>query len=345
LVGVTRPAVGTVVPQVFRVDLPVSRLAAGVPEAEIRRAARVLLDRITGDPDLAARGSVNGLLAESSQWVAEYGYKKMPGRLKGRGDTSRSPFRLWIRFGHRAVERAVLGAHLPFWGELRPLLLVWLDAGSQSREILSASSPSPLRRHLERTLHRLALPALLPVMDLRERLQIRGGSLSPPAWPLLRKVSKKYRPEALWVGRLTGSPAGGWLGVFALRIGHFTLDWKSQRPHVHRQNALQSAVDHLDSILASRYAVFAEHEPVRLSIRIRGRLTLRRISRLEHFFRHLPGVTQAHLRELASKSLTFTVLSRIDRTHLRRLMALAGPGITLKPETEHGHRLVFALQP
>ncbi len=343
LLGMSQPAEATVVRHVFRVDLPVSHLAARLPAADVQRAAGILLDRITGDPDLAARGTVSALIAESGQWVAEYGYKKADAQGGGRtGTPSRLPFRLWIRFAHRAVERAVLGAHLPFWGDLRPRLLIWLDPGSSSGEILSASSSSSLRRHLDRALIRLALPAFLPIMDLKERSAVAPPNLFPPAWPLLHQVSRPYHAEALWVGRLRGNAARGWMGSFAVQMGRFTLDWQSVHAHLHRWSVLQSALDYLDSILASRYAVFASHQPVPLSIRIRGHLTLRQVSRIEHFIHHLPGVSQPRLLELAPQSLVLTLVSRIDRTHLERLMTLAGPGLFLKPEP--GHRLVFALQ-
>jgi hypothetical protein len=343
LLGMTPPAGAMVMRHVFRVDLPVSRLAARLPVADIQRAAGILLDRITGDPDLATRGTVSALIAESGRWVAEYGYERAEAPSGKRAGTSpRLPFRLWIRFAHRAVERAVLGAHLPYWGDLRPRLLIWLDAGSSSGEILSASSSSPLRRHLKRVLARLALPALLPIMDLGERTAIGIPDLFPPAWPLLHQVSRPYHPEALWVGRLRGNATRGWMGSFAVQAGRLTLDWQSVHVHLHRWSVLRSALDYLDSILASRYAVFASHQPVPLSIRIRGRLTLGRVSRIEHFIHHLPGIRQPRLSELASQSLVLTLVSRIDRTHLERLMTLAGPGLSLKPEP--GHRLVFVLQ-
>lgn len=343
VMGMAQPVDATVMRHVFRVELPVAQLAARPSVADIRLAAGILLDRITGDPDLANRGTVSALIAESGQWVAEYGYQRAGARSGNRiGLKSRLPFRLWIRFDHRAVERAVFGAHLPFWGDLRPRLLIWLDTGSNSSEILSASSSSPLRWHLKRVFGRLALPALLPLMDLRERTEIGIHNLSPPAWSLLHQVSQPYHPEALWVGRLQGNAASGWMGNFAVQTGHFTLNWQSRHLHVHRWRVLQSALDYLDSILASRFAVFASHQPVRLSIRIQGRLTLRQVSRIENFLHHLPGVTQPRLLELAPKSLVLTLVARIDRTHLERLMLLAGPGIHLKPEP--GHRLVFALQ-
>ncbi|EQD51835.1 conserved hypothetical protein, secreted [mine drainage metagenome] len=113
------PGWGATVRHLFRVEFPVPALAASIHPSEIHHAAHELLARLTGDPDFTNQGVIGQLLKESNPWVAEYGYVEAPARVLEKTH-GRDHYLLWVRFDPRVVEAAILGAHLPFWGTLRP---------------------------------------------------------------------------------------------------------------------------------------------------------------------------------------------------------------------------------
>lgn len=337
------PGWGMRVRHLFRVEFPVPALSASIQPGDIHHAARELLARLTGDPDFTAQGIIGQLLDQSNPWVAEYGYVEAPPQViqKTHG---RDHYLLWVRFDPRVVEAAILGAHLPFWGALRPLTLAWLSVGSPADDILSATASGHLRKNLDDRIRRLSLPVLLPLMDLRERLDVPVAKLMPPDWHTLERASRRYGAEAIWTGVLLGSARGGWQGEFSVRVGSLTSSWQTRGIHRRRWTVLKSALVHLDTLLAARYAVFAEHRPVPLVIRVTGVTTLSAVARIEHFLATLPGLSAVRILIVASRSLTLTLHSRISRSHLLRLIDLGGlltlPETAPEPPTS-GTRLNF----
>ncbi len=312
---------GATVPHLFRIEFPVPTLSASIEPHEIRHAAHELLARLIGDPDFKDQGDIGGLLARANLWVAEYGYVEAPPPVLEKTH-GRDHYLLWVRFDPRVVESAILDAHLPYWGALRPLTLAWLSVGSQTDAILSATTTDQLRLKLEARIQRLSLPILLPLMDLEERVHVPVAVLSPPDWTTLEAASRRYGAQAIWTGILLGSARGGWQGEFAVRIGDFTSSWQSRAVHRRRWTVLASALGHLDTVLAARYAVFAEHRPVPLRIRVRGVTSLKQVARVERFFAKVPGVSAIRIQSVAARSLTVALHSRISPSHLVRLIAL-----------------------
>ncbi|MHB1543961.1 MAG: DUF2066 domain-containing protein [Gammaproteobacteria bacterium] len=341
------PVWGVTVRHLFRVEFPVPTLSASIHPSEIHHAAHELLARLTGDPDFTDQGVIGQLLTQSTPWVAEYGYVEAPSRVieKTHG---RDHYLLWVRFDPRVVEAAIFGAHLPFWGALRPLTLAWLSVGSPTNAILSATDTDHLRKKLEERIRHLSLPILLPLMDLSERVQVPVAKLIPPDWTTLERVSRRYGAEAIWTGILLGSARGGWQGEFAIRVGGLTSSWQSREIHRRRWTVLASALGHLDTLLAARYAVFAEHRPVSLVIQAQNVASLTAVARIERFLATLPGVSTVRIRTVASRSLTVTLRSRISRSHLVRLITLGD--VLTRPRTApdvavSGEKLDFSYRP
>jgi uncharacterized protein len=159
----------------------------GENEAAFRMAMTDVLVRVTGRRDAPALENLAPLVAQASRYVVSY--RRAAGN------------QLTVQFDGKAIENAVDASGLAFWGNERPVTLIWLaiDRGSGRRALVSASDTSAEKLRIDANAERRGLPLVWPDAgdDLVRAMQ--------QAWSgdhnALVDAARRYGADGVLIGR------------------------------------------------------------------------------------------------------------------------------------------------
>ncbi len=187
-------------------DEPASRAFA--------EALRRVVVKVTGRRD-AADSQVMAALGEPASFVQQY--------RRVASD------RLRVGFDPVALKRRLDELNLPVWGESRPTTVLWLavDGGSGRRQLLDAESPegAQLREELLRAAEGRGLPVVLPLLDSEDLGQVSFSDVWGDFREPVVAASKRYRPDALLLGKLRGQDARFGRIRWTLVVGDEAASW------------------------------------------------------------------------------------------------------------------------
>jgi len=189
-VAFSLPALAESLGDLYSVTVPYT----GENEAAFRMAMSDILVRVTGRRDAPALENLAPLVAQASRYVVSY--RRAAGN------------QLAVTFDGTAIENAVDASGLAFWGNERPVTLVWLaiDRGSGRRALVSASDTSAEKSLIDTNAERRGLPLVWPDAgdDLVRAMQ--------QAWSgdhdALVDAARRYGADGVLIGRARQSAPG-----------------------------------------------------------------------------------------------------------------------------------------
>ena len=176
----------------YSVTVPYS----GDNDAAFREAMRDVLIRVTGRSDAPDLPNLAPLVAQASRYVTSF--RRAAGN------------QLTVSFNGPAIENAVDASGLAFWGNERPVTLVWLalDRGGGRRALVSANDTSAEKELVDSSAARRGLPLAWPDAgdDLVRAMQ--------QAWSgnhdALVDAARRYGADGVLVGRARQTAAGSY---------------------------------------------------------------------------------------------------------------------------------------
>ncbi len=155
---------------------------------------RAVLTRVTGRADAPDLPNLAPLVTQASRYVTSF--RRAAGN------------QLTVSFNGPAIENAVDASGLAFWGNERPVTLVWLalDRGGGRRALVSASDTSAEKERVDSSAARHGLPLAWPDAgdDLVRAMQ--------QAWSgnhdALVDAARRYGADGVLVGRARQSATG-----------------------------------------------------------------------------------------------------------------------------------------
>jgi hypothetical protein len=168
----------------------------GDNDAAFREAMRDVLVRVTGRRDAPELENLAPLVAQASRYVTSF--RRAPGN------------QLAVTFDGAAIENAVDASGLAFWGNERPVTLVWLaiDRGGGRRALVSSSDTSAEKTRVDASAARRGLPVVWPDAGddlLRAMQQAWSGNHDA-----LRDAARRYGADGVLIGRARPAPAGSY---------------------------------------------------------------------------------------------------------------------------------------
>lgn len=168
----------------------------GDNESAFRLAMRDVLVRVTGRPDAPVLENLAPLVGQASRYVTSF--RRAPGN------------QLTVSFDGTAIEDAIDASGLAYWGNERPVTLVWLviDRGGGRRALVSSSDTSAEKTRVDENAERRGLPLAWPDAgdDLVRAMQ--------QAWSgnhdALRDAAQRYGADGVLIGRARPAAAGGY---------------------------------------------------------------------------------------------------------------------------------------
>jgi hypothetical protein len=211
---------GATFPELYTVSVAPDPAAANLRADAERRAMAVLLTRITGRRETASQEEMAGLVRNAGDYVTSY---------QSASDEIR------VGFSRVAVNEVLDGLSLPYWGAERPSTLVWIaaDLGGGQRSEIMADTTATARREGEvlgapafplsedarvtfdlivddliTTADERGLPIVLPLLDARDRMQVRFADVWGGFDQFVATAAERYAVDAVLVGRVAVTTFG-----------------------------------------------------------------------------------------------------------------------------------------
>jgi hypothetical protein len=307
------PALAESLGDLYSVTVP----NTGDNEAAFRSAMSDILVRVTGRPDAPGLENLAPLVAQASRYVVSY--RRAAGN------------QLTVTFDGTAIENAVDASGLAFWGNERPVTLVWLaiDRGSGRRALVSASDTSAEKTRIDANAERRGLPLVWPDAgdDLVRAMQ--------QAWSgdhaALIDAARRYGADGVLIGRARQSSPGA-----------TSVDWSFSTAGL-----AASAAGELEAgpaLAAERYAsIYASRGAAQRSeqlVTVTGIGTLEAYAAALRTLSRLAPVRGVAVDEVTPDAVSFLVNVRGDPEALHQAILRDG-----RLHAVDAGRLIYALSP
>jgi hypothetical protein len=190
------PAFAVKVTHLYHADLPVSSQSDDERALAVQQGFSQLLIKLTGNPDIEKNPTIKAAIKRADYYVQEFSYSAPT--------TNSSTYFIHLVFEPHDVNRLLRKAGITFWGERRPLILVWLVANNSSHvpEIISNETPGSILDAMKNQGDKFGLPLIFPLMDMVDMEQVSPEEVDAGMLPVLRQAGKRYSPNAYLIGKI-----------------------------------------------------------------------------------------------------------------------------------------------
>ncbi len=308
----------------YDAELPVQGRDPGERQAAFGKALAVVLGRMTGQRDVSTMPGAAALLGKAPRYVQQYRYL----------EDDAGGYRLRVRFDPQALEQALMEAGLPIWGPQRPAVLVWLAVeGQEARYIVAEGGSEPLREAMERVARLRGVPLMFPLLDLQDRrglseADILGGFDEP-----VREASRRYRPDAVLIGRAKGLSGGFWRIHWRLYLGDRGRDWRTEGGDL--VAAAEEGIQRLATVLGERLAIRERTQPAGgVVLSVEGVEGLDDYARLDAYLGGLGQIGAYHPYRIEADRISYWLRLKGDARDLERLIGLGDTLERAAPQTD-----------
>ncbi|HEU5468687.1 MAG TPA: DUF2066 domain-containing protein [Steroidobacteraceae bacterium] len=289
----------------------------GDNDAAFREAMRDVLTRVTGRADAAQLPNLAPLVEQASSYVTSF--RRAAGN------------QLTVSFDGQAIENAVDASGLAFWGNERPVTLVWLalDRGGGRRALVSSNDTSAEKALVDASAARRGLPVVWPDAgdDLVRAVQ--------QAWSgnhdALVDAARRYGADGVLIGRARQTEAGS-----------YDVDWSFKAGEV--SGGATGDLEAGPGLAAERYAgVYASHgaaQRTEQSVTVTGIASVEAYATAMRALAKLAPVRGIFVDEVSADAVSFRVNVRGDPATLAE--AISRDGRLLPVDAG---RLLYALSP
>jgi len=297
-----------------------------------------VLVRVSGKPAIGTQAAAAEILQAAPTLVQQYRYRT------ARHAAAMQRY-LWARFDPAAVQRMMRERKLPVWTQ-RPRVLMWVatERGGR-REMLNFDAVAAARSAALQRAQQRGMPLQLPLMDLQDQTALQPADIWSNYEAAIDRASARYPHDLVVTGRLQAASDGSWRGSWSLRGGEQSFRTAAQA----LPDALASAVDQIQNLLAARYAPAAADSAARgTRVRFSEVQDLAAYGGLVSTLAGMPPVAGVALRHVEGDRYTFEFQLRGGDEALRRALDDA-PGLRAEPglmepsapEVDYHYRLLY----
>ncbi len=322
------------VTDLYDVETPVNGQDATERTQVLHDALLEVFTRLAGSRNFEQFPPLKDALDHAASYVQQYRYRQLPdlsaasGPAPGAAPAVATPSApaapqqaLWVRFDAAAVERVLRNSGLAVWGVERPQTLVWFAVeDGADRHLIGVDTRDPVRDALEAEAKRRGVPLMFPLLDVEDRSRVRFADVWGGFTDTLQSAAARYSPEALLTVRLLHD-GDTWNARWTLDNQSHENTWTTSGADL--TTVLQSGVDGLADMLASRYAVQIGQQDVSdVRLHVSGVHGAADYARVNHYLGTLAAVDQATLAEVTPEQLVYSVRVHGAASVLERSLAL-----------------------
>jgi len=259
--------------KLYEFSVPVRDQGTEERSRGFNEAFRHVLVALTGNRNIVLKETLLPLIQNPDRFVKQFRYQSAPAKavtenLPPQGDAvppqpgappaatetdAQLPttLLLWVQFDENAVRSALNSVNECVWAR-RQEVLIWLVVEQNGqRSLVSVESEDEFRVLLNESSDRRGLPLLFPLYDLEDQMQLKMADLwGNFAGPILA-TSRRYRTDAIVVGRVSLRFGNSWEGRWSLYENNNVDHWNSMGGSL--AESLAGGIDGAADTLASRY--------------------------------------------------------------------------------------------
>jgi uncharacterized protein len=263
-----------------------------------REAFAQVITKVTGERRWLEHPQIVSALNSADRYVAQVSFRSG-------GGSSQQAGQLDVRFDQALIDTLLEGANIPVWDVNRASVLVWITVQDIDgrRTMLGSSAEHQLLDQVRAFSDQRAVPVLIPLLDLEDRLLVNVDR----AWALdaeaLRKAADRYAADSVLAGRILVTPAGDLVGFWQLIFRNDVQVFDHINSDI--TSYMEAPLDRAAVTLASYFGLVAsefERED-QVVLRVDGINDLQSHSRLVRYLESLSVVREIKLNALRTDSL------------------------------------------
>lgn len=196
------PVMAVKVASLYQIEIPVIAQTNDAKEQAVQDGFLQVLIKVTGNANVDKNPLILNNLKRADYFVHDYSY------LSETPDASH--YLLQITYEPRDIKRLLQNAKVSYWGESRPLILVWLVVAKQQHElnIIYSEDGGKVYKSIKQAGKKYALPLIFPVLDVEELSHVSPSDVTATSMSVLNEAAKRYAPDAQLIGEISEDEHG-----------------------------------------------------------------------------------------------------------------------------------------
>ncbi|ENY72817.1 hypothetical protein G114_06140 [Aeromonas diversa CDC 2478-85] len=275
-------------------------------------ALGAVLIKLTGKRDVVTQPKVAAALANPAEYVRRYAYQ---GEGEGR--------QLVAELDPSRVNQLLSQAVLPILGAVRPQIALWLVIDDSQRRMVSDQSQDGWARELRDSATPLALPVVLPIMDLDDSAAVAVTDVLGRFAEPVAAASQRYGAEMVLLGRLSAEEETWTLewGLYGSKEGQLAELTKGSLSGS-QEVVSEQLTTQLAGWLVEHYGAKVSGEKGQLQIKVEGLSQMNDIAQVQGLIKGMASVASVELAELDTESVTFALSYYGEQKELERALSL-----------------------
>lgn len=268
---------------------------AGESQREVKagEGLKQVFLKVTGNPDILTRPSIQKALLSSNQYVQQFS-------LDGN--------QIHFKYNMQEVDYLLKSEGFKIWGNNRPALLLWIAAETpEGRQLLGSETDPMLSEAIKQLAKEKGVPLMLPLLDLQDVTSVTTTDVWGGFIPGIKSASVRYDSDTLLIGhiqQINQSPVE-WEGQWQLVAGDAEWRWTTKGMNV--QGVIEQSVSESLPHLSDRFAIEENSTSQAILLRIEGIESLRDFAEAEAFLRNLNVVKQVESVNIGALGAVFKV--------------------------------------
>ncbi len=289
------------VSSLYQAEVPVASQTEDLKQQAVEDGFQQVLIKLTGNPQIASNPVIRSSLQRADYYVQEYSYMAPT--------PDASEYMLQVRYDADDVNRLLKHAGASFWGESRPLLLVWLTVRNDANdvEIVASEAPGGEYAAMKQQSRKFGIPLIFPMMDMDDINKVSVDDVSHMNVSLLSEAAKRYSPDAILIGNIQTSKAGaGVQGKWRLVLGDTNWDWSTADKSM--PDDMATIMNFVSQTLAKNYIVkSANTQSQILKLQVSNVFERNDLALLMQYLKQITPVERVDLAQVSGNVVALTV--------------------------------------
>lgn len=324
-------AFAVTVSSLYQAELQVASQAQDTRQQAVAQGLLQVLVKLSGDPAIAFNPVIRDSLKKSEYYVQEYSYAAPT--------PESSSYIINIRYDADDIGRLLKKAGVAWWGESRPLLLVWVAANNQrNAEVIGSDSQGPVFNAMKQQGTKYGIPVIFPIMDVSEITSVTAADINSMSVPVLKEAAKKYAPDALLIGSINKTGQGvesKWRLVLDANEWSWTISGRNA------DSVISDLMKQVSQTLAKTYSVKTSGMDEQwLKLQVNNITQRDDLAELMDYLRQMAMVGQIDLNQISGDTVEVSVQVSGSLEAFQKNAAI-GQRLVLKSQDNAANSLVY----
>lgn len=315
----SQPTAAKLMENLYSATVDVSSQSQSQRREAITAAFDQVMINVTGQADVLQQPAIVSAKKNVNELLVQYGYAR-----------NGSNIQLTATFDGRKLRQLLAANGLPYWGQQRPELLLWVvveEAGQ--RRLMGSSDESIFSQQLRAYAKRRALPVQLPLLDLNDAMSVASTDVWGRFLEPVATASQRYDTDGFAIIRISENAQAD------DPQQRYQLDW-SVHTDSHRLRGVVNGdsmdwlaepfINDLATKMAAEYSVInaQEQQQFTTELIVEALTQWQDVIELESFLGRIPTVEQVKLLRFSNQQSVFAVTVNGPIQHLMQSIQLDG---------------------